>query len=62
MIVSIARQLFLLLPSAYFLSLSGVIHNVWWCFDIAEVLSLLLSLFFLARTYRNKIKPLSQKA
>lgn len=62
MIVSIARQLFLLLPSAYFLSLSGVIHNVWWCYDIAEVLSLLLSLFFLARTYRNKIKPLSQKA
>lgn len=60
MIVSIARQLILLLPSAYLLSLSGVIHNVWWCFNIAEVLSLALSLFFFTRTYKHKIKPLSQ--
>lgn len=60
MVVSIARQLLLLLPSAYLLSLSGVIHNVWWCFDIAEILSLALSLFFFSRVYKKRIKPLSQ--
>lgn len=62
MVVSIARQLLLLLPSAYLLSLSGVIHNVWWCFDIAEVLSLVLSMFFFLRLYRKRIKPLSPQA
>ena len=62
MIVSIARQLFLLLPSAYLLSHSGVVHNGWWCFDNAEVLSLTLSLFFFLRTYNNKIKPLAPQA
>lgn len=60
MVVSIARQLFLLLPSAYLLSRSGIIHNVWWCFDIAEILSLALSLFYFSRIYRKRIKPLSQ--
>ena len=62
MVVSIARQLLLLLPSAYLLSLFGVIHNVWWCFDIAEVLSLVLSMFFFLRLYRKRIKPLSPQA
>lgn len=62
MVVSIARQLFLLLPSAYLLSLTGVINNVWWCFNIAEVLSLLLTCIFFVRTYRNKIKSLSENS
>lgn len=58
MVVSVARQLLILLPSAYLLSLAGNIDNVWWCFIIAEVMSVGLSLFYYERIYRKKIKPL----
>lgn len=55
MFVSIARQLLLLLPSAYLLSLTGNINNVWWSFLIAETMSITLSLIFYARVKKNKI-------
>ena len=55
MIVSIARQLIVLLPVAYFLSRTGNINTVWWAFPIAEVVSLLLTIFFLLRINRNII-------
>ena len=57
-ITSLCRQLVVLLPAAYLLSLTGNIHAVWWSFPIAEVISMLLSLFFYARIYRQKILPL----
>lgn len=55
MFVSIARQLLFLLPSAYLLSLTGKINNVWWSFLIAEMISIALSLFFFARVKKKKI-------
>lgn len=55
MIVSIARQLIVLLPVAYLLSRTGNINAVWWAFPIAEVVSLLLTIFFLLRINRNII-------
>ena len=55
MIVSIARQLIVLLPVAYLLSRTGNINAVWWAFPIAEVASLLLTIFFLLRINRNII-------
>ena len=55
MFVSIARQLLFLLPSAYLLSLTGKINNVWWCFIIAEMISIALSLYFFARVKKKKI-------
>lgn len=57
-ITSLCRQLLVLLPAAYLLSLSGDVTNVWWAFPIAEVVSLLVTLFFYLRIYRRKIKPL----
>ena len=44
MIVSIARQLVVLLPVAYLLSLSGNIDAVWFAFPIAEVASYIKSI------------------
>ena len=38
--ISVARQLVVLVPAAYLLSLSGVLGNVWWSFPIAELISL----------------------
>ncbi len=57
-ITSLSRQLIVLLPAAYLLSLTGDIHAVWWAFPIAEVVSLLVTLFFFLRIYRAKIKPM----
>lgn len=58
MIVSIARQIIVLLPSAYLLSLTGNINAVWWCFPIAEIMSLVISGIFFIRIYRAKIKDI----
>ena len=57
-ITSLMRQLVVLLPAAYLLSLTGDIHAVWWSFPIAEVVSMLTSLYFYWRIYRQRIKPM----
>ena len=59
-ITSLMRQLVVLLPAAFLLSLTGDVHAVWWAFPIAEVVSMLTSLFFFWRIYRQRIKPLFQ--
>lgn len=41
LIVSAARQLVVLIPVAYLLSLLGDVHLIWWAFPIAELASLL---------------------
>lgn len=46
MVVSIARQLVVLIPVAYFLGKLGSVNYVWWCFPIAEVMSLTITLIF----------------
>lgn len=55
MIVSIARQLVVLLPAAYLLSLTGNLNYVWWAFPIAELMSLCVTIFFLFRINRKII-------
>ncbi len=58
MIVSVCRQVLVLTPAAYLLSLTGNINNIWFCFPIAEVVSVGLSLIFYRKIYREKILPL----
>lgn len=55
MIVSIMRQLFVLIPAAYILAKLGGLHVVWWSFPIAEVISLMVSSFFPVRINRTII-------
>ena len=57
-IVSLCRQLLVLLPVAYLLSLTGDVGNVWWAFPIAEVVSALVTGVLFVRIYRQKVKPL----
>ena len=57
-IVSLFRQIVALLPAAYLLSLSGNVNVVWWCFPIAEVVSVTVCALFFLKIYRQKIKPL----
>ena len=62
LITSCMRQLIALLPSAYLLSLTGNIDNVWWCFLIAEFMSLICSTFFLRKTMKDVDKKLDTVA
>ena len=57
-LVSLGRQLVMLLPAAYLLSLSGVVNRVWWAWPIAESMGLTMTLLFFLRNYRRRIKPL----
>ena len=50
--VSVARQLVIILPVAYFLSLTGHLDLVWLSFPIAEILSLGLSAIFFKKTLK----------
>ncbi len=60
MIVSIARQLVVLLPAAYLLSLLGNVNYVWWSFPIAEVASLTMTTIFLLRINKNVIRHIGE--
>ena len=58
MCVSFIRQIFALLPSAWLLSLTGNINNIWWAFVIAELLSLIACIFAMKNVYKTQIKQL----
>lgn len=60
MIVSIARQLVVLLPAAYLLSLAGNVKYVWWAFPIAEIMSLMMTVFFMFRINRQIISHIGE--
>ena len=60
MFISIIRQLLVLLPAAYLLSLAGTLNLVWWAFPIAEVSSGTIATIFILKAYKNVIKPLSE--
>ena len=64
MITSIVRQLVFLVPIAYVLARYGAaIGNsdlVWWCYPIAEVSSLLLTLVFFRHIYKTVIAPIPE--
>jgi putative MATE family efflux protein len=51
--ISVCRQLVVLMPAAYLLSLTGVLDAVWLAFPIAECVSLVLCLLFLRRVLRK---------
>ncbi len=58
MMISILRQLVILVPLAYLFSLTGNIANVWLAWPIAEVASIIFCLLFLYRINKNIIKPM----
>ena len=64
MVTSIVRQLVFLVPIAYVLARYGAaIGNsdlVWWCYPIAEVSSLLLTLVFFRHVYRTMIAKIPE--
>lgn len=60
LIMSVMRQLVVLLPSAYILARVGGLSAIWWSFLIAEVVSLTLAIIFFCKLYKERIKPLGK--
>lgn len=60
MVVSIMRQLVVLIPAAYLLAKFGGLHMVWWSFPIAEIMSFIVSTAFLIRIWRTIIKDIPE--
>lgn len=61
LITSALRQLVVLLPSAYLLSLLGNVNFIWWSYPIAESTSLILSIVFLKYIYDKKIQTIEDR-
>ena len=53
LIVSVGRQLVVLIPTAFLLSLSRNVDVVWFAFPIAELMSLMLCAYFLIRVLKK---------
>jgi putative MATE family efflux protein len=60
MIISIARQLVVLLPVAYALALTGNVEMVWWAFPFSELFSFVLTLYFRWRLNRDIISKIGE--
>ena len=58
MLMSMARQLFVIIPVAFaFAKLFGL-HMVWWAYPIAEIVSVIVCIFFLKRIFKEKLSTL----
>lgn len=62
MFMSLARQLLVLLPTAYFLSFSGNVNLVWLSFPLAEVVSASLGAWYMARINKKVISKIGTLA
>ena len=59
MVVSICRQLVVLLPAAWLLArLTGSVYAVWWCFPIAEIAALIISIYYFRKCDRKLFAPM----
>ncbi len=56
LVVSVARQLVILLPAAYILGRIGGLDIIWWAFPLAELMSGMVSVFFMLRINRKIIR------
>ncbi len=61
MIVSIARQIVVLIPVAYLLSRTGVLDKVWYAFPISEGVSFIVSVIFYICIYKKIIVHVGEK-
>lgn len=60
LIVSAARQLFIILPAAYILGKLFGLRMVWWAFPLAEIISVILCTILLRKIYIHTVKPLME--
>ena len=61
MIMSLCRQIIVLIPVAYLLAMEWGLNAVWYAFVIAEAVSLFVCIALLRRTHARYIKPLDDQ-
>lgn len=61
LIVSVCRQLVVLLPVAWLLAQTGKLELVWWAYPFAELFSLTLSAIFLGKTMKKANKAMQSE-
>ena len=60
LVMSLCRQLVVLLPAAWLLSLAGGLNALWWAWPIAEIVSVTICLIYFARCNRTMLRPLGE--
>ena len=58
LIISMMRQLVVLLPAAFLFSKIWGLGAVWIAFPLAECVALVVTILFWRKVYRNEIQPL----
>ncbi len=53
LIMSVMRQLVIILPAAYLLSFMGTVDAVWWAYPLAEIASFILCIIFMRKTLKK---------
>jgi putative efflux protein, MATE family len=61
MYVSVARQLVVLLPAAWFLAKLGNVNLVWWAIPIAELMSLAMTVYYMIRVNQKVISKIKRE-
>ncbi len=61
LIVSVLRQLFVLLPCAFLFSRIWGLNAVWMAFPLAELAALAVTIYFWRKVYRNEIQPIFEE-
>ncbi|WP_080145651.1 MATE family efflux transporter [Marinilactibacillus piezotolerans] len=59
--VQAARQLIILVPVAYLLSLTGDVHSVWWAIVISEAVAVVFAAIAMRYMYKKKIQPMEER-
>lgn len=60
--VSVLRQLIIIIPLAYLLSLTGNLHAIWWAYPIAGIFAVILCSINLRVIFKKFIHPLPEEA
>lgn len=58
LIISVARQILVLIPSAWLFAQTGNVNNVWYSFLLSELVSVLVSYYFFRSLYRTTIETM----
>lgn len=58
--VSLARQILIRVPLAYFLAQFGSLSLIWFCWPVSEICSDVISMILFRRIYKNKISEIGR--
>lgn len=61
LLLAIARQIVIVLPAAYILSIIGGVDMIWWAYPIAEIMAVGINILLLKYLFKHEIDPIPSK-